>query len=221
MSSGTPEGPSPNPDDWKSPYSTGPGRTSGYGGQPSGHDPHRQGHGTPHDPYGRTAHGQGHGSQAYGSPGYDPGHGSQPYDPGYGAQDYGAQDYGTQGYGATAYDPGYGAPGYASPGYASPGYASPGYGGPYGPRPQQNVDGVRTHAIVALVISIVLAMSCYVSLGGLIGAILSGIALSKVEADTAYARKLLKWTWISIGTNFGLLLLGLVALFVAAASGSL
>ncbi|WP_449062104.1 hypothetical protein [Planomonospora algeriensis] len=208
MSSGTPEGPSPNPGDWKSPYSTGPGHTPGYGGQPHGHD--RQDHGTLHDPYGQAGHGQGHGSQAYGSPGYDPGHGASAYDPGHGAPGHGGPydpGYGSQGYGTTAYDPGYG----------SQGYGAPGHGGPYGPRPRHDVEGVRTHAIIALVVSITLAMSCFVSLGGIIGTILSGIALNRIETDTAYARKLLGWTWIGIGANFGLLLLGLVAVFATAA----
>src|SRR5690606_25504516 len=53
------------------------------------------------------------------------------------------------------------------------------YGPPYGPPPRQ--EGTRTHAIVALVISAVLALSCYVSIGGIIGTVLSGVALNKVE----------------------------------------
>ncbi|MBG0814754.1 hypothetical protein [Planomonospora sp. ID82291] len=217
MSSGTPEGPSPNPDDWRSPYRTGPGGVPGYGAQPHDRDPQGHGapgdaygrtgdpYGAPGDPYGRTGHGRDHGAPTYGSPGHDPGYGAPAYGPGH-----------DPGYGASTYDLGHGAQGYGTPAY-DPGYGTPGYGDPYGARPHRNVDGVRTHAIVALVVSITLAMSCFVSLGGLLGAILSGIALGKVETDTSYARKLLTWTWIGIGANIGLLVLGLVAVFATAA----
>ncbi|MEU9831524.1 hypothetical protein AB0D67_08275 [Streptosporangium sp. NPDC048047] len=186
MSSGHPEGPNHNPDDWKSPYGSGPGQTPGYGH--SGDPGQAPGHGQSHDygqapGYGTPPGGQGYGGQ-YPPPG-------QPYGQGYGEQGYGGQGYGDPSYGQSA--PGYGPGGYG------------GYG--YGPAPQGGSDGVRTHAIVALVISIVLALSCYVSLGGIAGVILSGIALGKVEREPQSARNLLKWTWISIGINIGLLIL--------------
>ena len=94
-----------------------------------------------------------------------------------------------------------------------------GYYPPGGYPPRQ--EGPRTHAIVALVISLVLALSCYVSLGGIAGAILSGIALSKVDTEPDQARRLLKWTWIAIGINVVLLILGVGGLIVAGVNGYL
>ncbi|MFD0886202.1 hypothetical protein ACFQ08_16780 [Streptosporangium algeriense] len=206
MSSGPPEGPSANPDDWKSPYSTGPGQAPGYDAPA----------------YGRPAYDQ---SPAYGQPpAYglqntqpSPGSGQQQpaYDPGY------AQDHG-QGYGQPAYDQGYGHPGHPVQGYGESPYGQypPAYGpGPY-PGPPQNVEGVKTHAIIALVISILLGLSCYVSIGGITGAILSALALGKVERDPQGARGLLKWTWISIGINVGLVVLGVGGIIVAGVSGA-
>ncbi|MEV8630549.1 hypothetical protein AB0395_02740 [Streptosporangium sp. NPDC051023] len=204
MSSGQPEGPSTNPDDWKSPYSTGPGQTPAYG----------QNHGRPD-------HGQGYGQPGY----YQPGHTLPGYDqPGYTQPSYGDPGYGQLGYG----DPGYGQgheQGYGQPGHGSQGYGESPYGQyppryDYGPGPQQNTDGVRTHAIVALVISIFLGLTCYVSLGGITGAVLSGIALGKVDRDPQGARNLLKWTWISIGINIALVVLGVGAIIVAGVNGA-
>ncbi|MFD8528294.1 MgtC/SapB family protein [Streptosporangium canum] len=202
MSSGTPEGPSTNPDDWKSPYSTGPGQTPGYGQQPEYGQQPGQGHQQPGYGQQPQGYGQGYGQdQSYGqgqgygqqAQGYGPGYGDQGYGPGYGEQPYG-------------------------PGYGEQPYGQPGYG--YGTPPRQNNDGVRTHAIVALVISIVLALSCYISLGGIAGAIMSGIALGKVETDPRSARNLLKWTWIGIGINVALVVLGFGALIVAGVNGA-
>lgn len=101
--------------------------------------------------------------------------------------------------------------GYGSPPGPDAYQQQPGpYGPPYGQPPRQ--EGPRTHAIVALVVSAVLALSCYVSIGGIIGAVLSGVALSKVDTDPQQARKLLKGTWIAIGANVGLIIaiIGLV-----------
>ncbi|MBB4917610.1 hypothetical protein ACFY19_31500 [Streptosporangium saharense] len=189
MSSGPPEGPSANPDDWKSPYSTGPGQNPGYG-TPS----YDQGYGLQH-----TQPSQGSG-QNYNQqqPSYD-----QSYGQGYG-----------QGYGQPAYP--------VTPGYGESPYGQypPSYGpGPY-PGPQQHVDGTRTHAIVALVVSIFLAITCYVSLGGLAGVILSAVALSKVERDPHGAKNLLKWTWISIGINVALVVLGVGGIIIAGVNGA-
>ncbi|MBO3748937.1 hypothetical protein J5X84_22900 [Streptosporangiaceae bacterium NEAU-GS5] len=105
--------------------------------------------------------------------------------------------------------------GYEQPQPAQPygGYYGPPYG--YAPQPQ----GPKTHAIVALVISCILAVSCYVSLGGIAGAILSGIALGKADTQPQQARTLLKWTWISIGANVVLLMLGIGAAIVYYANG--
>ncbi|MEU7894406.1 hypothetical protein AB0B45_16290 [Nonomuraea sp. NPDC049152] len=97
------------------------------------------------------------------------------------------------------------------------GQQQPGYGYGY-PPPQQ---GPRTHAIVALVISIVLALSCYVTPGGIAGAILAGIALGQVDTMPDKARNLLKWTWISIGINVVLIILGVAVVIALGVSGNL
>ncbi|RBQ15526.1 hypothetical protein DP939_34675 [Spongiactinospora rosea] len=125
--------------------------------------------------------------------------------------------YGQPGYGPAPGQPGYGEPGYGQPGYGQPGYGQyPPYGYGHGHPPYRNPDAPRTHAIVALVISIFLGFSCYVTLGGIAGAILSGIALSRVDTEPDRARTLLRWAWISIGINIALLVVGLVVIIVAA-----
>ncbi|MFI0424855.1 hypothetical protein [Spongiactinospora sp. 9N601] len=130
--------------------------------------------------------------------------------------------YGQPGYGPAPGQPGYGESDQGQPGYGQPGYGQPGYGQypPYGygqGYPQyRNPDAPRTHAIIALVVSIVLGFSCYVTLGGVAGAILSGIALSRVDTEPDRARTLLRWAWISIGINIALLVVGLVLIIVAA-----
>jgi hypothetical protein len=136
---------------------------------------------------------------------------STPYGPGnqqYGGQQYGGQEQ--QGYGQPY--GGYEQNGYGQNPYGQDGYGQGGYGQsppPYGyGYPPPRSDGTRTHAIVALVISLVLALSCYVSLGGIAGAILSGIALSKVDVEPQTSRRLLKYCWIAIGVNIGLLVIG-------------
>ncbi len=140
--------------------------------------------------------------------GTDPQYGQQ-----YGSQ-YGQGPYGQQPYG----DPGYGQQPYGYQGH--PGPYGPPYGQqPYGYPPRQ--EGPRTHAIVALVISIVLALSCYVSLGGIAGAILSGVALSKIDTEPDTSRRMLKWTWISIGINVVLLVIGFGVLIWAGVNGYL
>ncbi|MEV6868906.1 hypothetical protein AB0M44_49065 [Streptosporangium subroseum] len=197
MSSGHPEGPSTNPDDWKSPYSTGPGQTPGYG-EPYGYEPPQQ---EPQPEYGRPGHQPGYGQdQAHAqNPGQDYGSGQ-----GYGQTQGPGQFYGQgQGYGQ---QPPYG--------------QYPPYAQGYGPGPQPGSDGTRTHAIVALVISLVFALSCYVSLGGIAGAILSGLALGKVDRDVKGARKLLRWTWISIGINIALIVLGVATFIIAGLNGA-
>ncbi|WP_440068961.1 hypothetical protein [Streptosporangium sp. OZ121] len=190
MSSGHSEGPSTNPDDWKSPYATGPGQAPGHDRQPYGYEQTRQGYQPEYvqPEYGQPEYGQ----PEYGkAPDYGQasGHPDQPYGQGYG-QGYGEQSYG-QGYGQ-----GYGAP------------------------PSREVEGVRTHAIVALVISLVLALSCFATPGGIIGTILSGLALGRVDTDPRSARNLLKWSWISNGANIVLLVLGVAFFIVAGLNGA-
>jgi len=193
VSSGHSEGPSTNPDDWKSPYSTGPGQTSGHERQPYGYEQTRQDH-----------------QPGYGQPDYA--------QPGYGQPDYAQPGY------TPAPAPAYGEPsGYTDHGYGQgygQGYGEPPYGQGYGAPPPRNVEGVRTHGIVALVISITLALSCFVSPGGIVGTILSGIALGKVDTDPQGAGNLLKWTWISVGVNIALLALGMTFFVVAGINGA-
>ncbi|MEO3809395.1 hypothetical protein ABGB17_10390 [Sphaerisporangium sp. B11E5] len=179
------------------------------------------------DPYGGQYQ---HGQQPYGQPGYGQPSYNQPPDQGQGG-------YGQPGHGQPQDQPGYGQPGYGQPGYGQPpdqggygqgydpqygGYAQPGYGyqQPYGPPPQYGSQGPRTHAIVALVISIILALSCYVSLGGLAGAILAGIALGKVDTEPQRARSLLKWCWIAIGINVVLLIAGIALIVFLGVNGA-
>jgi hypothetical protein len=204
VSSGHPEGPSTNPDDWKSPYSTGPSQTPGHG-EPYGYEPPKQ---ERQAEYGQPGYQPNYGqNQAYGQDqgqGYGPG---QRYGQGQG-QSYGpsqgqGQNYGRgQGYGE---QPPYGQ-------YPPP--YTQGYG------PQQGSEGVRTHAIVALAISLVFALSCFVSLGGIAGAIMSGIALGKVDRDVRGAKTLLHWTLISIVINFALILLGFATFIIDGVNGA-
>ncbi|WP_275412200.1 hypothetical protein [Sphaerisporangium rufum] len=223
MSSGTPESPGQNPHDWQTPYAP---QDAPYGqpangqayGQPSGGQAYGQ-------PSGGQAYGQPSGDQAYGQQGYGaPGQDQGPYaQQGYEQQGYGQQGYG-QGQGADGYGQEYAQPGQGQHGYGQPGYGQPaGYGAPspYGYPARPAGDGPRTHAIVALVISIVLALSCYVSLGGIAGAILSGVALGKVDTEPDKARNLLKWTWISIGINVGLVIIGVGTMIFLGVNGYL
>ncbi|GAA3442533.1 hypothetical protein [Planomonospora venezuelensis] len=99
-------------------------------------------------------------------------------------------------------------------------YGSHGQAYGYAAGPHLDVEGVRTHAIVALVVSITLALSCFVSLGGIAGAVLSGIALGKVETETPRARGLIRWAWIGIGVNLGLIALATVVFLVAGLSNA-
>ncbi|MFC7647157.1 hypothetical protein ACFQX6_46515 [Streptosporangium lutulentum] len=64
------------------------------------------------------------------------------------------------------------------------------------------------------------ALSCYVSLGGIAGAVMSGLALGKVDRDVRGAKKLLKWTWIGIGINIALILVGLATFIIASLNGA-
>lgn len=232
MSSGTPEHHGWHPQTPQDPY-------GGQYGHPGGQPPH----GRPQD-QGQAGYGQGGYNQGgYGQPGY-----GQPQDqPAYGQPGYG-QPQNQQGYGQPHDQSGYGQPGYGQPGYsaspeygqpgyaASPEYGQPGYGQPYDPQygaygqpgygyqqpygPQYGDQGPRTHAIVALVISIILALSCYVSLGGIAGAILSGIALGKAETEPHRARSLLKWCWIAIGINVVLLIVGIALIVFLGVNGA-
>ncbi|GAA5073100.1 hypothetical protein GCM10023259_073550 [Thermocatellispora tengchongensis] len=164
----------------------------------------------------------------------EPGQQQQPYGhnpyQGQNTQPGGYGAYGTPGYGEQQY-PGYGEqqyPGYGEQQYYQqpPPYQQPqqpyGYGYGYAQPPRHpDADGKRTHAIVALVISIVLAMSCYVTPGGLAASVLSGIALSKADLEPQKAGNLLKWAWISIGINVGLIILGVATIIFLGATGNL
>ncbi|WP_248960772.1 DUF4190 domain-containing protein [Sphaerisporangium perillae] len=235
MSSGTPESSGHSPKDWQSPYGSqggndaygGPASPYGQGGydQYGGRPPYDQqatpaqgpydqqlppGQG-PYDPYATPA--QGPYEQQYGAPAqgpYDQQYGTPPQGGPYDQQQYGAP-------GQQPYDQQYGAPGQQPYGQQY------GYGpyqqNPYGYPPRPVSEGPRSHAIVALVISILLALSCYISLGGIAGVILSGIALGKVDTEPQQARSLLRWCWIAIGINFGLVVLGIGAAIVISVAG--
>ncbi|GII94793.1 DUF4190 domain-containing protein [Sinosporangium siamense] len=209
MSSGyTPEGPG---DPWQDPYNVGPHSnpyeqpsTRQYGSGPHSAPPPHYGQGPDSNPYPSGA--------PYGSdPGYPP---PQDYGQSYGQPGYGP-DYGQPGYASTDYaQPGYGPDYGAQPGYGPVDYGQPGYGAGYG-APHQHYgpgnphpDSPKTQAIVALVLSVVALPTCYVSIGGIIGTILSIIGLSKADQDPQGARKLLRGAWIALGVNAGLLVLG-------------
>ncbi|MEV7965496.1 hypothetical protein AB0O34_05875 [Sphaerisporangium sp. NPDC088356] len=232
MSSGPPESSGQNPKDWQSPYGSSGGHDA-YGGQPSygepyvtpsrttpydDQPPHDQQYGQQHDQPGYDQYGSPAPSyDAPAQPSYDQPYGSPAQAP-YGQPGYGQPGYGQPGQGQASYgQPGYGQPGYGQPAYGQPGYGQQ-YNQPYGYPPRPASDGPRTHAIVALVISLVMALSCYVSLGGIAGAIIAGIALGKVDSEPARARSLLKWSWISIGINIGLLILGIATAIIFSAN---
>lgn len=177
-------------------------------GQPHGQPPYGQ----PGQPYG-DQYGQGgyaQPGQPYGPPGSDPNAHRQP---GYDAGAY--QQYAQPGYDPNAYQQ-YAQPGYGPAPYQQPG---PGYGPPPGYPPPG--EGPRTHAIVALVIGIVLALSCYVTPGGIAAAILAGQALQKAAYEPLKAKKLLKWAWTAVGINVGLWVLFIVTMLTLAATGVL
>ncbi|MEN3536435.1 hypothetical protein AAH991_15075 [Microbispora sp. ZYX-F-249] len=164
---------------------------------------------TPSNPYGPPSGSSPYGQQPYGQHGTPPGP-----DPN---QQYGQQgQYGQ--YGQYGQQEQYGQQGQYGQ-YGQPG-PNPYQQQPYGYYPPRQ-EGPRTHAIVALVVSIVLSLSCYVTLGGIAGAILSGIALSKVDTAPDQARGLLKWTWIAIGINVVLLVLAIGGIFYAGINGYL
>jgi hypothetical protein len=241
VSSGTPEPPDHDPKDWQSPYGSHGGQEAYGDRPPADDPPERTkrydlqepgpgasydrqpGFQPPYEQYGTPA--QQSYDQPYGAPAqgpYDPQYGApaqNPYEQPYGAAGQGPYDQPYGAPGQPSYDQPYGAPAqapydqqaYGQPGYNQPYGYSPYQQNPYGYPPRPANDGTRTHAIVALVISIVFGLTCYVTLGGIAGAILSGIALGKVETEPDKARSLLKWAWISIGTNIGLIVVGIVA----------
>ena len=112
--------------------------------------------------------------------------------------------------------PGYGAP--PPPAYGVPpayGYAQPAYGYPGWRDPA--ADSVRTQAIVALVVGIVLGLLCCIP-GGIGSAVTAGLAMGRVDRDVASARRLVRWSW---GITAASVVLGVVAvvLLLAFASG--
>jgi hypothetical protein len=132
----------------------------------------------------------------YGSPAQPGG-----YPPGSAVQGYGP---GTGGYGPP---PGYGT-GYAG-GYAG-GSAGPGY---RTATPEQA--STRTQAILALVLNIVSVLLCG-NIFGIVGAVLSGIALGKIDADLPQARTLLRWGWILLAGGLALTVLAVLGIFFLA-----
>lgn len=118
----------------------------------------------------------------------EPEPGQQPAPPPYGTPPGYGPPYGTPpGYGLP---PSYGGP----PGYGTPPpYGAPpaGYGYPGWRDPAS--DAVRTQAIVALVVGIVLGLMCCLP-GGVGAAVTAGLAMSRADRDVASARRLLRWS---------------------------
>ena len=125
----------------------------------------------------------------------------------YGQQPGGPPPYGTPppGYGAP---PGYGPPAAYGP-YGTPvpyGYPQPGYG--YAGWRDPASDAVRTQAIVALVVGILLGLACCIP-GGIASAVTAGIAMGRADTDVASARRLVRWSWGITATS---VVLGVVVL---------
>ncbi|MFI6602288.1 hypothetical protein ACIBHX_39065 [Nonomuraea sp. NPDC050536] len=84
------------------------------------------------------------------------------------------------------------------------------YGEPYGnqpppswghPPPRPEADKARANAIVALVLNCLAIPSCC-NLLAIPGAIMAGLALGRVNNDTAGARRMLVWSWVLFGLGF-------------------
>ena len=159
-----------------------------------------------HEPYtppwaDQPAHGPWTGHPSQDPWAYQPGSG-QPGPPGYGQPGYGQP--GQPGYGQQG-QPAYGQPSgydqYGQPAYPPyPMYPTyPGYQGylvyPYPqPQPPPPDDGVRGQAIASLVCNIIASLMCCLVFG-VVGIVLSAIAMSRSEHDPESARKLVRWSW--------------------------
>ncbi|MEU0570540.1 hypothetical protein ABZ297_34830 [Nonomuraea sp. NPDC005983] len=75
----------------------------------------------------------------------------------------------------------------------------PQYG--YGHPPPPHADGPRAKAIVALVLNAVAIPSCC-NILAIPGAVLAGLALSRVSTRPESARSLLVWSWVLFGLGF-------------------
>ncbi|MEU4834454.1 DUF4190 domain-containing protein [Streptosporangium sp. NPDC023615] len=183
------------------------GHDLGYSGRTYADQGHTGGH---HDTgwYGGGGHtAAGHG----GGPGNGGHDGGGHPDAGHAAGEYAGHtrrdhaDPSLHGYGQSAPSPyGYGQ-----------GYVEQPHAPGHGPGTSRATEGVRTHAIVAMVVGIVLSLSFFLSIGGLVAVVLSGLALGRVDTDTRGAGKLLRRAWIGIGVNIGLIVLGAVVFVVA------
>ena len=117
------------------------------------------------------------------------------------------QDYSSSAYGTGGYPPGprYEQPGYDQPGHDQAGYHAYGQASGYGLPPARSAEqsSVRTQGTVALVLNIVSALACCNVLG-IVGAVLAGISLGKVDQDLPHAKNLIKWSWVLLGTGVAL-----------------
>lgn len=111
---------------------------------------------------------------------------------------------------------GYGDPG-AYGGYGA-GYGGAEYGVPYGYAPPD--PGAKSGAMVAFVVNAVLCAVCC-GVPALPGLICAGIALSRSESDPESARKLTKWSWISMGIVAGLIVVMIATIIVLGITGAL
>ncbi|MBB5083151.1 hypothetical protein [Nonomuraea endophytica] len=79
-----------------------------------------------------------------------------------------------------------------------PGY---GYGPGYPPPHQPRNDGLRTSAIVALVLNLIAIVTCC-NFVAIAGAIMAGLGLGKVDTEPENARSKLVWAWVLFGAGF-------------------
>jgi hypothetical protein len=116
----------------------------------------------------------------------------------------------TGGYGGYTGGPGGG--GYTG-GYAG-GYPAPQphgyYGTPSPASPEQS--STRTQGILSLILNIVSVLFCC-NIFGIVGAVLAGIALGRVDNDLPSARNLIKWSWILLGGGLALAVIGAILYF--------
>lgn len=125
----------------------------------------------------------------------------------------------------------YGPPGHDQSSYGQAAYGQPTYGqAPPPPSalpqqwiPPQGYAGTQpaypqtnTSALVLLIVSGMMTLSCYFTVVGIAPLILAIVAMTKQNTDWAGSRRLSKIGWIVLGVLFGLCVLGFIA-FVAMA----
>jgi hypothetical protein len=187
-SSWSPAEQSAQPQPWGPPAATS-AQGQGASSEQPGQAPYRQ-----PPQYGQPQYGQPqYGQSQYGQPPAQPAQ-QQPMPGGY-----------TGGYGGYTGGPGGGYPG-GYPATQPQGY----YGAPRPTSPEQS--STRTQGILALILNIVSVLFCC-NLFGIVGAVLAGIALGRVDNDLPSARNLIKWSWILLGGGLALAVIGAILYF--------